>query len=110
VRAHETGEFSNGARVPAMTVDRPTRAVQRGGEVPSKQALLARIDKLSRANSTLRRKNRDARLAAEDSAERLEALQLEVERLQRELQRSRQRSVTGKGSGATSSRRTGTGH
>jgi hypothetical protein len=71
--------------------------------------LLARIDKLCRANSTLRRKNRDARLAAEETADRPEALQLEVERLQRELQRARQRSVPGKGPGATSSRRTGSG-
>jgi HAMP domain-containing protein len=71
--------------------------------------LLARIDKLCRANSTLRRKNRDARLAAEETADRLEALQLEVERLQHELQRARQCSVPGKRPGATSLRKTGTG-
>jgi uncharacterized coiled-coil DUF342 family protein len=89
-----------------MRAGPPTRAVPRGTELPGKQVLLARIDKLRRANSTLRRKYREARLAADESADRLEALQLEVERLQRELQRFRRRSNSGKERATTPSRGT----
>ena len=45
------------------------------------QALLSQVDKLRRANSKLRRKYRDLRIAADEQAERMEVLELELEAL-----------------------------
>jgi hypothetical protein len=47
----------------------------------ARTSLLAQVDKLRRANSKLRRKYRDLRIATDEQAERMEAMELELEAL-----------------------------
>jgi len=71
--------------------------------VASKEDLRARVEKLERANATLRTKNKDLRLAHVAAAEQVEALTLKLESLERRAERQA-RQETAKTSGAGKSR------
>ena len=57
----------------------------------SKEELRARIEKLERANANLRVKNKEFRRIAEETAERLEALQVQIESSDRKAARFQKR-------------------
>lgn len=67
-----------------------TPAVSRTGALPalkvSKDELLARAERLERANVTLRSRNKALKRAAKEAADRLAELEREVGRLQRMVQ------------------------
>ncbi|MCB8880287.1 hypothetical protein ACELLULO517_08590 [Acidisoma cellulosilytica] len=53
----------------------------------SKEELRARIEKLERANATLRFKNKDLRLAHVEASEQVDALTMKIESLERRAER-----------------------
>ncbi len=57
----------------------------------SKEELRARVEKLERANANLRVKNKEFRRIAEESAERLEGLQTQMEANERKVARQLKR-------------------
>jgi septal ring factor EnvC (AmiA/AmiB activator) len=57
----------------------------------SKEELRARVEKLERANANLRIKNKEFRRIAEEAAERLEALQTQLEANERKVARQLKR-------------------
>lgn len=58
-----------------------------GSLTASKDELRARIEKLERANATLRSKNKDLRVAHVDASEQVDALTLKLEILERRIER-----------------------
>ncbi len=70
---------SQGRRAPVKTAASSPAA--------SKDDLRARVEKLERANATLRTKNKDLRLAHVAAAEQVEALTLKLESLERRAER-----------------------
>jgi DNA repair exonuclease SbcCD nuclease subunit len=69
----------------------------------SKDELRARIEKLERANATLRTKNKDLRLAHVEVSEQVEALTLKLESLERRAERQARQEMA-KGNGAAKPR------
>jgi hypothetical protein len=69
----------------------------------SKEELRARIEKLERANATLRVKNKELRVAFVESSEQVDSLTLRIESLERRAQRqARQDAGAPAGSGRKS--------
>jgi hypothetical protein len=66
---------------------RPSVKLAAAAATASKEELRARIEKLERANATLRAKNKDLRLAHVEASEQLDALTLKIETLERRIER-----------------------
>ncbi|GAB0116393.1 hypothetical protein [Acidisoma sp. 7E03] len=75
------------AKAGSAKASAPRRAAVKPTPVASKEDLRARIEKLERANSTLRMKNKDLRLAYVEAAEKVDALTMQLETLERRAAR-----------------------
>lgn len=68
-------------------VERRAATKAAGAPATSKDELRARVEKLERANATLRMKNKELQLAAVEAAEHIDALTLQLASLERKADR-----------------------
>jgi vancomycin resistance protein YoaR len=95
-RAKASAPSRPASKAPVAAASRaPTLKMAAASAKASKEDLRARIEKLERANATLRVKNKELRLAHVESSEQVDALTLKIESLERRVQRqTRQDAVT----------------